>query len=100
MKLQAGLYFESHVTIDPVFDADLDRFRGLACQYGFRVASLLMRKGDGVLVPSVDDTFCTSRGQVWEDIKCRTRLLVSAAIAEGFTVRRYKIEDTLLDVRL
>lgn len=100
VRLQAGLYFEAHVTTDPVFGADLERLKALAQAHRFRVAKLLMRKREGGLEePHVDDSFCTARSTEWIDILNRTLLLVQDLGDAGFKVRRYKIEDTLLDIK-
>jgi hypothetical protein len=93
------LYYEAHVTIDPVVDPRLAFFRGLCSKHGFRVAELLMRKGGG-LVPAVDDSFCTGRGTDLEPLVARTAALVADAQRNGYRVRRYKIESALIDVLL
>lgn len=89
------LYFEAHVTIDPV-DEEGD-LRTLAKNRGFRVAELLMKK---TLDKSRLDDFMTGRGKDYEDLLARTQDLVVDLQEAGFNVRRYKLENTLLDVRL
>ena len=87
-----ALYYESHVTIDPVFGQDLSNFVAICANYKFRVAKLLMEKG-----PNTKDAFCTSRSQSYTDIVTRTIELVQRLQREKFVVRRYKIEDTIVD---
>lgn len=98
MTYTTDLYFEAHVTIDPTKDPDDPVLRDLARAQGFRVAELLMKKGAGER--SRLDDFMTTRGQEFDDVLARTMMLVSTLKEAGYTVRRYKIENTLLDVRL
>lgn len=91
----SNLYYESHITIDPVFGQDLENFKKLCNDYDFRVAKLLMEK-----TPSVKDSFCTSRSNLYTDIVSRTIDLVKDLQESGFKVRRYKIEDTLVDSKI
>ncbi len=92
------LYFEAHVTVEPVFDGRLQELAEIAFEHRFKVADLLMQKRK---VDSPDrsrfDTFCTSRSKDFEDIKTRTGQLVFDLQDKGFAVWRYKIEDTLVD---
>lgn len=126
MVLETQLYFESHVTIEPVFDelddmectlcggclierdhamsscpgpkTPLEKVKGIARDHGFKVAELLMqrRKAD-TQERSKDDTFCTARSKSYEDIHNRTVGLIVDLKAAGFKVWRYKIEDTIMD---
>lgn len=91
----AALYYEAHVTIDPVEEWRRPEVENLAHNSGFRLAKLLMDKG----VPSQLDTFMTGHSKDLDDIKHRTELTVRLLKGNGFNVRRYKIEDTLLDSR-
>ncbi len=98
MTYTTDLYFEAHVTIDPAEDPDDPRLRELAKAQGFRVAELLMKKGTGER--SRLDDFTTTRGTDFNDVLARTMMLVSTLKEAGYTVHRYKIENTLLDERL
>jgi hypothetical protein len=92
------LYYEAHVTIDPVEDDDrITHLKGLAQPCGFRLAKLLLRKGR---TPSTDDAFLTCRTTDREEIEGRTRLMVAYLKDHGYGVRRYKIEDTLVDSKM
>lgn len=100
METRSKLYFEAHVTIEPVFDARRDQAGVLARMFGFKLADLLMKKRQVETAErSAHDTFMTGHGQVLEDLTERTRALVEALQAAGFQVWRYKIEDTILDSR-
>lgn len=96
----SNLYYECHITIEPVFGEHLEDLRGLVGLYGFRVADLLMKRNrQATPERSEFDTFCTTRGRVYEDIHRRMTDCVQALMSADFEVWRYKIEDTLLDVR-
>jgi hypothetical protein len=93
-------YYESHVTIEPVFDKRLDLFIMLCRSMKFHVADLLMKKrANDKPVRSSLDSFCTSRSDDYKDISLRTVFLVNKLKDEGFKVYRYKIESTLVDSR-
>ena len=93
-------YYEAHVTVEPVFDGDLERFKIICHDYKFRVATLLMQKRrEDSEERSKNDSFCTGRGISYTDIERRMLALVDRLTKEGFKVWRYKIESTLLDSR-
>jgi len=95
------LYFEAHVTIEPLFDDRLDEFKLLAKTKGFHVADLLLKKrAKDTLERSRFDTFATSRGKDFDVLRADTLVLAELAKENGFIVWRYKIENTLEDVRL
>lgn len=98
--MRAKLYYEAHVTIDPVFGEIRAHARQIATTYGFRLAKLIMRKheADGE-TPAQDDTFMTGHAVESENIIARLKALVAHLHERGFKVRRYKIEDTILDSR-
>jgi hypothetical protein len=87
----ATLYYEAHITIEPVIGMHLDDARRIAADGRFKVADTLER--------SANDTFMTGHGTSLNEIKERTRDVVRTLIAEGFQVWRYKIEYTILDSR-
>lgn len=100
-KYQTGLYFEAHVTLEPVFEDRLEFLKAIAQQYHFRVADLLMQKSpSGEATPSQKDSFCTSRSKEWKIIESRTRYFVNALRSRGFKVYRYKIENTIMDSKI
>ena len=94
MTHTTDLYFEAHVTIDPVLEEDrLSALKRYAEQNDFRVAELLMRKGG----QHEDDSFLTARDTNYGDLQLKVIQLVRRLRLEGFVVRRYKIENTLID---
>jgi|SRR5687768_1684742 len=97
---ESDLYLEAHITIDPVFNDKLDLVKRLAGMQGFKVAHLLMQKREKD-TPEVSkyDTFITGHGKHFIDMQDRTKALVRALIQNDIRVRRYKIEDTILDSR-
>lgn len=90
-------YYECHVTVDPVFGEDLERFKRVcaAPNIGFKVAKLLMEKG-----PSTKDSFCTGHSHTYEDMRRRMETCVDSLRTHGFNVRRYKIEAVVFDTRI
>lgn len=96
-----SLYYESHVTIEPVFDLRRVLAGNVASRYGFRLAKLIMRKDSAdAEMPSTDDTFMTANDKNLERLKVATIGLVLQLKSCDFQVRRYKIEDTILDSRI
>jgi hypothetical protein len=100
MSHTTDLYFEAHITIEPVFGERLDQFKSLCATKGFRVAELLMkRRKEDKPERSQYDTFATGRSKDYTDLLTRTLDIANTANALGISVWRYKIENTLLDVR-
>jgi uncharacterized protein involved in exopolysaccharide biosynthesis len=87
------LYYESHVTMEPVTGFRFEAVKTVAAKHGFRIAKLLMRKDE----EHRDDAFMTARSQDLQDINTRTVALVQELQKLKFTVRRYKIELTITD---
>jgi hypothetical protein len=90
-----SLYYEAHITIDPVEGLRRALAEQLASYEHFKLAKLLMAKG----APSKLDTFMTGHATELKALELRTESLIRALLAHGFTVRRYKIEDCILDSR-
>lgn len=96
-----SLYYESHVTVEPVFDARLEQLKFLCDLHGFRVADLLMQKRfSDAPERSRFDTFCSSRSVDLAVLETRMFGLVNACLNAGFKVWRYKIEDVILDSKV
>jgi hypothetical protein len=92
------LYFEVHITLDPVFDQQRNLAAAIGLRWGFRLAELIMRKETGAPEqPHQDDTFMTARGTDWNETRRRTIATVLDLQRAGFKVRRYKVENTLVD---
>ena|ERR1700742_453338 len=95
------LYFECHITVEPVFGEYLDKLKLIATPHKFHVADLLMRKRlEDTPERSQFDTFLTGRGPDYEELESRMHCCINDVELEGYKVWRYKIENTLLDVRL
>jgi hypothetical protein len=95
------LYFECHVTIEPVFDERLTKFQEICRDCHFKAADLLMKKRAGDTAErSEHDTFATGRAKEYDVIVERMGRLLQRLWLEGFQVWRYKIENTLIDVKM
>ena len=93
--------FESHVTIEPVEGDRFDLFSKLCTENGFKPAHLLMMKNRQWTEERSDrDQFCTGHSANYPALEERTLQLVEDLKSRGFKVWRYKIEHTLLDVRM
>lgn len=86
------LYFEAHVTIDPVDPSELADLKRSAKALGFRVAEFIMAKGQ-----KQKDTFLTGRDEDFLALRERMTGLIQSLRILGLTVRRYKIENTIVD---
>lgn len=94
------LYYEAHITIEPVFDGRLDSFKWHCGKFEFRVADLLIKKRqEDKPERSQYDTFATGRSKDYTDLKTRMMGLVDLLEVNDYKVWRYKIEATLIDVR-
>src|SRR6185312_3701000 len=92
--------FESHVTIEPVFDEKFELFEKIANTFKFKPAHLLMMKSRSeTLERSNKDSFCTGHAKDFDILKNRTEELVKLLEANNFKVWKYKIEATLLDIK-
>ena len=99
--MKSLLYYECHVTIEPVFDRRLDNCKRLCAVWGFNVADLLMQKrAEDSEERSKHDTFATSRGVDYDELQARMITLVMILQEHGFKVWRYKIEDTIVDSKI
>lgn len=99
--MKSDLYFECHVTVEPVYEEKLNKFIEICTKHKFRVAKLLMqqRKTD-TPERSNKDAFCTSRDVQYEKIFDNMKNLIAELQLNDFKVWRYKIEDTLLDSKI
>lgn len=88
------MYYECHITIDPVFDERLEEFKKLCEGFEFKVAKLLMEKS-----PSTTDSFCTGHHKDFTILEIRMRGLTRILRAYDFKIRRNKIEAVVLDER-
>lgn len=94
------MYYESHVTIEPVFGERLEEFKRIAGRYRFRVADLFMQKQrEETPERSNKDSFCTARATNETEMRQLMDGCVNALMVAGFKVWRYKIEHVILDVK-
>ncbi len=97
----SGKTFEAHITVEPVEGDRLDEFKLIAANYEFKVADLVMVKDRYITNErSSRDSFCTGWGNDFESLRIQVVILVDRLKTKGFKVWRYKIEQTLLDVRM
>ncbi len=95
------MYFEAHVTIEPVFEERLEEVKLLSQAKGFKVATLLMQKRkEDTPELSKYDTFTTGHSTDYFDLEDRTYNLVTSLQNSKFKVLRYKIEECMLDSRI
>lgn len=93
------LYYECHITVDPVDHDRLEVFDNLAEGNQFRRARLLMEKSGG-LAPSDRDTFVSARDRSYPLLHDRMMQFLQALSWFGFKVRRYKIEAVIIDSKV
>ena len=93
-------YYESHVTVEPVFGMQLDILTILAGRHGFKVADLLMLRDRTERAERSDkDSFCTGRGPDYAELYARMNDLRIELVTSGIQVWRCKIEAVLYDQR-
>lgn len=93
------LYYECHITVDPIDSDRLDVFDNLAQGNGFRRARLLMVK-DGVEQPANRDTFVSAKNVSYKPLHDSMMNYLEALGHFGFKVRRYKIEAVIIDSKV
>lgn len=89
------LYYECHITIEPVENERLEQFKEFSSRWNFKVANLLMQKTKD---PSKLDSFCTGKDKNFNMMQARMNYLLNDLENNNFSVYRYKIEAILLDV--
>ncbi len=71
------MYYESHVTIEPVFGWELESIEEIAKKHKFKVAKLLMQKRDeDTPERSKYDTFMTGHSISQDDLENRMEALI------------------------
>lgn len=97
----SSLYYECHITIDPVFEEEREKLQGLVSSQGFQLAKLLMQKRmEDTPERSKYDTFMTSHDKSFAAMLSRMKNAVFLLRENGYIVRRYKIENVILDSRI
>lgn len=93
-------YYESHITIEPVFEKRLELFSTLCATHKFKPAKLFMQKNRSETPErSNKDTFCTGHSKDYLDLYDRMRFLRFDLESNGFEVWRCKIEAIVYDVK-
>jgi hypothetical protein len=99
--MSSFLYYEAHVTVEPVFDERLEQFSELCKKYQFRAADLLMKKRkNDTPARSSFDSFCTGRSNIQSELFDRMIGLLDDLKNSDFKVYRYKIEAALFDSKI
>lgn len=91
------IYYECHITIEPVEGERLEKFKEFSSKWNFKVANLLMQKTKD---PSKLDSFCTGKDKNFMTMKARMNWLLNDLKNDNFNIYRYKIEAILLDSKL
>lgn len=95
MAMQAvadpSIYYESHITIDPLKPENQEAAANIAENHGFRIAKFVMNDRD---------SFMTSRSPQRHVLEAFTHQCVQALQDSGIEVRRYKIESALVDSKI
>ena len=92
------LYYEAHVTVEPVFGERYTRFEEICKAYKFKAAILLLQKDRASTeIRSNKDSFATGHGRAYDELEARARELVYALRNNEFEVWRLKIEACVLD---
>lgn len=89
------IYYESHITIDPLKEEIKEEIEKIARSYKFKIANLLMDKG----IPSQLDSFMTGIDKERSNLENRTIELLLNLKKYNINIRRYKIEAIILDSR-
>ncbi len=94
------IYFECHITIEPVFGEELENLKQLARSFGFRVASLMMQKRtDDTPERSKNDTFMTATNTSYDTLSESMVSCIKSLQVARYKIWRYKIEDIKVDSR-
>jgi hypothetical protein len=93
-KPTTELYFECHITVEPCGD-DYAKLEQIGKPFNFKPATFLMSKDDSL----VADAFISGRSRDYEDIVERMRGVLKVLATTGYTILRYKIENTLVDTK-
>lgn len=86
------LYYEAHVTIPPLTNAQIAEIDALCAARDWRRSTFVMEK-DG----SIPNAFVSMRSASRQDIIDRTASMVQQLVQLGYTVLRWKVEDTVVD---
>ncbi len=88
------IYYECHVTVDPLEGSRRLVFEIICKDFTFKPARLLMQKS---LEESTLDAFCTAKNADFFKLQNHMNSLLDKLNEYEFVVRRYKIEAIILD---
>lgn len=94
---EIALYYECHITIEPVEGERLELFEALSRKYKFKVANLLLQKS---LERSKLDSFTTAKSKNFDTIYAAMMGLLSDLKENNFTLYRHKIEKVVIDSKI
>lgn len=94
---ETALYYECHITIEPVEGERLELFEVLSRKYKFKVVNLLMRKS---LERSQLDSFTTAKSKKFEVLHEAMMGLLSDLEQNKFEIYRHKIEKVVIDSKI
>lgn len=102
MNNLTSLYYECHITIDPIFDeSGRDKLQELITPHGFKLAKLLMQKRkEDTPEMSKYDTFMTAHHTIEIEMLYKLFNCMKVLKENGYIIRRYKIENVILDSRI
>lgn len=99
-KFTKSLYYECHITIDPIFEEERDKLQNLINPYKFKLANLLMQKRkDDLPELSKYDTFMTAHDKTELGMFNNMKEILKVLKLHGYVIRRYKIEKIIIDSR-
>lgn len=94
------IIYESHVTVEPIFEDRLIEFKNICLEYKFRVAKLLLQnRANSTPIRSNSDAFCTSHDLNQTELCNRMLNLCLHLKSSNYKVWRYKIEAVIIDSR-
>lgn len=103
MPTYAKLYYECHITLEPLFgdEEKLDILNNLCESYKFRIADLFLqkRKNDSE-IRSKYDTFITGHSKELDELEDRMSDLIKELKFYAIKVWRYKIEEAITDSKI
>ncbi len=92
--MKSRLYYECHVTIEPPTTVErVQELDTISKSRGWRMSTFTMLK-PGAEPPNA---FISYRNQDYDKTLAGVRAVIDDVEAHGFTVLRWKIEDTLFD---
>lgn len=93
-----SLYYEAHVTVEPLFGEDFSKFEAICRKHHFRAAGLFMQKrAEDTPERSKNDSFCTGRHRDMAQLENEMKELIAELRANKIKVWRYKMENTIYD---